>query len=443
MIHRRRFLKWAGGTLALPLLQSPRRARAQDSRYPTRLVIFYQPNGSKKELWRPPAGATETQFELGPLLRPLHAHKDDLVLIDGLDMLIAGEGPGGPHQRGMASVLTGAEISQGSFVGGDGRRAGWGGGISVDQEVVRVLKPQTALSSLELGVRVKQAIPRSRIIYRGLDQPVPPENNPIAVYDRLFGTQGGQPLDDADISRLLTRRRSILDFVNHDFRALMGTVAVEDKIKLEQHADALRDLERRLGHMGRMGGACDPMRPVEQNILGEAEFRGILRAQIDLMVAGLACDMTRVASLQCSSSVNALRFTFMDLNDHEGHSLSHSGDGNANLQAQWERMLVWYSEQLNYLLERLASIPEGDGTLLDNTLVVAINEISRGNSHSHQDMPFLMAGGAGGRLRTGRYLNYPGGSHTDMLVSILNLMGIETNTFGDIRFCNGPLSGLA
>jgi len=113
------------------------------------------------------------------------------------------------------------------------------------------------------------------------------------------------------------------------------------------------------------------------------------------------------------------------------------------MQTQWDQMLVWYSEQLAYLLERLAAVPEGDGTMLDNTVVFAVNEISRGNTHSHVDMPFILAGGAGGRLQTGRYLKYNDVSHTELLVSILNLVGAPVDTFGDPRFCRGPLPGLA
>ena len=444
MIHRRRFLQFAGGAMALPLLQAPRLARAQsDPNFPTRLIIFYQPNGTKKELWSPDPGSGENDFNLGRLLAPLQGHKDNMVLFDGLDMTIAGEGPGGPHQRGMACVLTGAEISTGDFVGGDGRRAGWASGPSIDQYAAQRLQPATPLTSLELGVRVKQAIPRTRIIYRGANQPVPPENDPVAAYSRVFGNGGADP-DTMAMERLLRRRRSVMDFIRRDFEVLRGQVDRADRMKLEQHAEAIRDLERRLGVIAeREAGQCHPDRPESRDTLGEAEFRELLRAQIDIMVAGMSCDVTRFGSIQCSESVNALRFTFMGLNQHEGHSLSHSGDNNAALQTQWEQMLVWYSEQLNYLLDRLHSVPEGDGTMLDNTLVLAVNELSRGNTHSHIDMPFILAGGAGGRLQTGRYLSYENVSHTELLVSILNLIGVDTNTFGDARFCRGPLPGLA
>ncbi|MEE2787731.1 MAG: DUF1552 domain-containing protein [Myxococcota bacterium] len=442
-LHRRQILKLGAGAFALPLLQLPRQARAQGAaEFPTRLIIFYQPNGTKKELWSPADDATENRFAMGPLLHPLSAHQDKLVLFDGLNMEIAGQGPGGPHQRGMASVLTGAEINSGDFVGGDGRRAGWASGPSIDQFAAAQLQPATPLTTLELGVRVKQAIPRTRIIYRGADQPIPPENDPVAAYQRVFGQFDGDEDQQASQRRIL-RRRSILDFVRADFEKLRRRVTAEDARKLEQHAESLRDLERRLGVIAeRHIGQCSPDRPMSVDVLDENLYRDLLRAQIDIMVAGMSCDVTRFGSIQCSESVNALRFTFMGLNQHEGHSLSHSGDSNVAMQTQWDQMLVWYSEQLAYLLERLAAVPEGPGTMLDNTLVFAINEISRGNTHSHTDMPFILAGGAGGRLPTGRYLTYDGVSHTELLVAILNLLGIPVDSFGDPRFCRGPLPGL-
>ena len=244
------------------------------------------------------------------------------------------------------------------------------------------------------------------------------------------------------MQRLLRRRKSVLDFVHADFGKLSRTLASEDRRKLEHHADSLRDLERRLGVIAERGDNCLPSGPSRMDIMGEAEYRELLRSQIDIMVNAMACDVTRIGSIQCSSAVNALRFTFMGLNDHEGHSLSHSGDSNMSLQGQWEQMLVWYSEQMNYLLDKLASIPEGDGTMLDNTLVFSVNELSRGNTHSHSGMPFFLAGGASGRLRTGRFLEYEGVPHNNLLLSILHLMGLDDTTFGDPRFCDGPLIGL-
>ncbi|MEE2756370.1 MAG: DUF1552 domain-containing protein, partial [Myxococcota bacterium] len=277
---------------------------------------------------------------------------------------------------------------------------------------------------------------------RGNEQPVAPINDPLEAYQRAFG-QGGQLVETTgDMGALMRRRQSVLDFVYKDFVALQRKLGAGDRQKLENHADSLRDLERRLAVIVERQDNCLPGQPTAMDIMGEAEFRALLRAQIDVMVNAFACDVTRFGSIQCSSAVNALRFTFMGLNDHEGHSLSHSGDSNEPLQGQWDQMLVWYSEQQAYLLERLASITEGDKTLLDNTLVFCVNEISRGNTHSHSDMPFLLAGGAGGRLQTGRHLQYSDENHLRLLHSILNMMNVDGSNFGHADFRQGPLPGL-
>jgi len=442
-ITRRTWLRRAGaGALALPLLQLPRGVGAQgDQTYPTRLVIFYQPNGTKKELWSP-AGGTETEWQPGPLLSPLAPFRRQMVLFDGVDLKAAQAGPGGPHQRGMASVLTGQVITEGDFVGGDGRRAGWAGGPSIDQYAARRLEPDTALSTLELGVRSKESVPRGRMIYRDREQPVPPINDPMVAYARLFGDRMVER-DPATIARMLKRRRSVLDAVSGDFAELYGRVTDVDRQKLEQHATSLRNLEQRLGAIAARPDNCVPDAPdaFADPMLSDY-YQDIMRAQIDIMVNALACDLTRYTSLQCSTSVNALRFTFMELSDYEGHALSHVGDGSMVLQSQWERMLLWYSEQLAYLLARLAAVPEGDGTLLDNTVVLAVNELSRGNTHSLDDIPFILAGGAGGRLQGGRHLVYDGASHNDLLVSVLHMLGIEDRRFGHPDYSTGPLPGL-
>lgn len=440
-LDRRAFLRRLGGAaLALPLLQLPRRAKAAGE-FPTRVVVFYQPNGTKKELWSP-QGGTETEWAPGRLLTPLAPWRDKITLLDGVDLTVAHEGPGGPHQRGMATLLTGEIITEGDFVGGDGRRAGWAGGPSVDQVLVDRLTPPTALSSLELGVRVLEAVPRGRLIYRGREQPVAPINDPVAAYDRLFGGSMADP-DPARAADRLMRRQSVLDAVYGDFAELQRKVTAEDRQKLDQHASAMRDLERRLALIAERGDGCKPPEPsAMDDVMAESRYADLMRAQTDLLVNALSCDVTRYASLQCSTSVNALRFTFMDLADREGHALSHAGDSSEAMQVQWEAMLTWYSEQLAYLIQQLAAVPEGDGTLLDHTIVLATNEINRGNTHSLDDIPFIVAGGAAAGLRGGRHLVYQKAPHNNLLVSLLNYAGLDVDTFGNPEFCTGPLAGL-
>lgn len=440
-LNRRSFLRrLGGGALALPLLQLPGRARAADA-YPTRLVIFYSPNGTKKELWSPLqqyGQASEKGWTTPTLIRPFEAFKDRIVLLDGVDNTAAHDGPGGPHQRGMAALLSGAVITEGDFVGGDGRAAGWGGGISVDQFVARSLNASTRLRSLELGVRVKESMPRARISYAGPEQPLPPQNDPVLAFNRIFGDMDADP---ETMRRLLVRRRSVLDAVLGDFNRLSPRLAKVDRQKLDRHATALRDLERRLEVIAAQPMLCHSTPPAQvDDVLSEGAFETLMRAQVDVLVNSLACDVTRVATLQGSTAVNALRFTFLGLNAQDGHGLSHAGN-TSDLQTDWEKMLGWYSAQFNYLLQRLDAVPEGDGTLLDNTVVLWVNELSRGNTHSLTDIPFVLAGGGGG-LRGGRFLKYDNVPHNDLLISICHLMGIPVNTFGAAEYSSGPLAGL-
>lgn len=438
-ISRRSFLRGAAGALALPLLQLPPRRAGAAGKYPKRLLLVTTPNGTLKELWSP-QGGTETSFDLPPLLRPMAAFRDKLVIVDGVDLAVGMMGPGGPHQRGCGSLFTGDILTEGEFMDGDGRRAGWASSISVDQFAARQLRPNTRFQTLELGVCVKENEPRSRYVYRGREQPVPPEVDPVASYRRAFA---GMDMSQDELQKQLRRRQSVLDSVWADFGALERKVAAPDRAKLQQHATSLRDLELRLEQLVAMPSTCAPLpTPAVMAHMEEDNFEQVGKLQMDLLVMALACDLTRVASLQWASAVNTVRFTFLGINDYDGHGLSHGGDSNDAMQASWIRMLDFYSRQFAYLLERMSQVEEDEGTLLDNTLVVWGNELSRGNSHALTDIPWLLAGGAGGALRGGRHLTYQGAPHNDLLVSILNAVGVATDTFGNREVCTGPLAGL-
>jgi len=439
-LSRRALLRGLGGVaLSLPLLQTlPRVARAQGA-FPKRLVVFFNPNGTLKELWSP-RGGTETDFALPPLLAPLERHKQDLVIFDGVDMAVADTGPGGPHNRGMATLLTGEIILPGNFADGDGQTAGWAGGPSIDQLLADRLAPPTRFRTLELGVRAIENEPRARISYRGADQPVPPENQPLNVYTRLFA---GMNQDPEVMRRLLVQRRSVLDVVREDFARLNAKLAPEDRRKLEQHAESVRQLERSLeaGVATPSGALCRaPEMPPQFDVASEDDFAEIARHQMQLLAMALACDMTRFSTLEFSSALNALRFTFMGLREQDGHSLSHAGDFSAEQQAQWARMNTWYAEQFAYFLDLLRAVPEGDGTLLDNTVVLWCSELSRGNTHSHSDMPFLLAGRAGGAIRTGRHRVFDGVPHNNLLLGLCHAMGADDlQSFGNREFCTGAI----
>jgi len=188
--------------------------------------------------------------------------------------------------------------------------------------------------------------------------------------------------------------------------------------------------------------AChDPASPAKASIDNDA-FPDTGATQIDLLVMALACDITRVASLQWSRSVSQTRFTW--LNIPEGHhDLSHHGDDDAAAQDKLTRINNWYAQQLATLIGKLKSVPEGDGTMLDHTLILWCNELAKGNVHSHINAPYVLAGKAGGALKTGRFLSYDGDvPHNNLLLSILHAMGIPDTSFGKPEWCTGPLAGL-
>jgi hypothetical protein len=167
----------------------------------------------------------------------------------------------------------------------------------------------------------------------------------------------------------------------------------------------------------------------------------IAELQLDLLALAFACDLTRVASFEISTALNRIRYPWLD-SLGEGHALSHSGTSDSDAKAQLLKRQNWHSSLIARLFDRLALVAEGEGSVLDNTLLFWGNEVSMGTTHSHDNMPFLVAGGTWA-FRTGRYVQYTAReSHADLLVTLLNAMGIEDTTFGDARFCTGALPGL-
>ena len=440
VLDRRRFLRVSAGALvALPLLNAFR-ARASEPAFPKRLVLVYMPNGTIQDAFWPTNVQDEAHFELGEILAPLSAHKERLLILKGLKIAIAAAdvGPGGPHQKGVGALFTGRELLDGQFRDGCGSLAGWANGISVDQEVANKIGADTVLPSLELGVRAAKNDVQSRISYAGPGHPLPPMNSPHDVYLRLFS---GWETNSSTLADLRDKRHSVLDTVQEQFQALSAHSSAEDRQKLDQHLTLVRDVERRLDILPPATGCIAPELPPELDTDSESTMQQIAALQMDLLSIAFHCDLVRVASVQFSDGLNTIRFPWLG-SMGEGHSLSHSGDSDVEARAQLVARHRWYVEQIARLLDRLAAIPEGNGSVLDNTLLVWGSEIGTGNSHSHENIPFLVAGSAGGALRTGRFLNFGGRSHAELLVSILNAMGLESQTFGHPDFVAGPLSGL-
>jgi hypothetical protein len=439
-LSRRTVLRGLGGAaIALPWLEAftPRGASAQAQQPPKRFIVMFSANGTLPSRWIPTGG--ETDFSLSPILSPLAPYRDDLVIVQGVDQQGAG---GDAHQIGIGGMLTGAPLNSGAFAGVGAPPAGWASGPSVDQRIAEALGNDTSLRSLELGVQVGEADNWGRMVYRASNQPLPPEDEPAAVYDRVFADLHTDP---AELARVRRRRASILDSVSAEYTRLGGRLGGADRARLEAHLSAIRELEIRLtGPALAQRAECRDPALTPAPAFANDSYPTIGAQQIDLLVMALACDITRVASLQWSRSVSQTRFTWLGINEGH-HDLSHLGDDDPVALDKLEKINQWYASQFAYLIGQLKAFPEGDGTMLDNSLLIWCNELAKGNIHGHADAPYVLAGRAGGGLRTGRFLSFAGGAtvpHNNLLVSLLNAMGMPDTTFGKPEWCQGPLSGL-
>jgi hypothetical protein len=411
-------------------------AHAAPAARPLRFLVMWTPNGTVPENWTP--SGTESTFQLSPILQPLAPHQSDILVLDGLDALSAYKGPGDAHQKATGQCLTGTELQEGTFAGADGLSAGWANGISVDQAIANHVGKETRLRSLELGVYVSGAAVNSRISYRGPAQPLPPENNPRAAFDRLFGDPTETPASRAE---RVARRKSVLDAVTDRYQRVLPALGSADRQKLEQHLTALRDIEQRLDSPAVLGCQAPPRPPnIGPDRIEDIPQLG--RLQIDMMVSALACDVTRVGTLMWGNSATDKTYPWLDV--HEAHhELAHRGDSDVDAKDKLTRIYRWYAEQFAYLIARLKSVPEGNGTMLDNTLVLWISEHSKGNVHDRRGLPYVAAGRAGGAVRTGRWVRYAGDvPHNNLWVSCLNIFGVQATTFGNPAYCTGALGRL-
>lgn len=439
-ITRRRVLAGLGGFgVGLPLLRTLG-AKAEEVKPPKRLLLMYTPNGVIPDGWWPSNVTSPTSFTLGPIHKPLEPYKDRLLLLGGVDLKVAVSGPGGLHQRGIGGLFTGTRLQAGTaFVDGCGQTSGWADGISVDQEVAKYIGQGTLLPSLELGVRATDNDVQGRISYAGPGQPLPPINSPLEAFNRVFGMLGASP---TSVDALRVSRRSVLDTVQSQFAALNQQIPAEDRPKLDAHLTLVRDMERRLTSTVSGSNCTVPATPPALDASSETDMPAIADLLLDMLAAAFACDVTRVASYQISTSLNRIRYPWLN-STGEGHALSHAGPSDTVAHDELVARQTWHSGRLAYFFNRLASMQEADGSsVLDNTLVLWGNEVALGYTHAHENMPFLLAGG-GWHFVTGRTLTLSSASHSNLLVSVLNAMGVPATTFGLPEFCTGPLAGLA
>ncbi|MBM7116111.1 DUF1552 domain-containing protein [Archangium primigenium] len=391
-----------------------------------RLIVVFTPNGTVHKHWRPTGGEKDFAFPAGSMLEPLNPYRSNLLVCEGLDFVDVDN-----HDAGMANMLTG---------GGTARDAS--GGLSVDQYVASKLGEGSRFKSLEFGVQTSLwgAAKSTRMSYSAPGIFVSPEDVPRNAYQRLFGALGG---DTAAADKQTRRRKSMLDMARTDLNDLATRVGSEEKQRLEQHLEALRQTEKGLVTPISVDGCALPEVPLAVNAQANEQFPAVGRMQMDLMVSALACGMTRVASLQWSHTVAPQVFTWAGSSEAH-HELSHKDDANTAGIADFVRCERWFAEQFAYLLRALKARPdlENGGTLLDSTLVVWAKELGDSRLHNCRSVPFVLAGGTDSGFRFGRYLRYTNASHQKLLTSVCQAMGVSIEAFGDPSRSTGTLDGL-
>ncbi len=443
-LDRRMFLRGAGGiALALPFLDVFRSTTAQSAPLPApkRFVVFFSANGTITDEWTP--DGIEESFSLRKILSPLEGHKDQLIVLSGVDGASAKADSGNGHARGMAHLLTATEMIPDPGLDTGFGAIGYAGGISVDQAIAAEIGQSTKFASLELGVQAANtygAHPYSRMIYAGKQQPLPAEDDPQAAYERLFADLG---VDPSSLAKLSAQRKSVLDFVLDDFKSLENRVGGDDRTRLDAHATAVRAIEKQIDALGApVGAGCKPPDLGEVPSLSKSSsFPAIGQLQMDILAMALACDLTRVASLQWSSAQSGVYHSWAGV-DSSHHGLSHEGESNADAKNQLVAINQWYASQLAYLADKLASLPEGTGSVLDNCVVLWTSEVAVGNTHSYSNLPLVLVGKCGGALRTGRHVDAGGRSHNDLFVTLMKAAGAGATTFGDPAFNAGPIDSL-
>lgn len=432
-IHRRNFIQQLGLSAAtLPfLIGLPSLGLASPARPRQRLVVMFSPNGTVPPAFWPDEEGRE--FKLKEIMTPLDPYKERMLILQGVSNKVRGDGDN--HMRGMSCLLTAIELFPGNIQGGSHTPAGWASGISIDQEIRNYFQSReatrTRFGSLEFGVGVTdRADPWTRMSYAGPNKPIAPISDPYQMYEKLYG----QLKDKESL-------RSVLDEVRDDLRKVRKLISAEDRRLLEDHEVLVRQMEREISEADRQKLRVNPP-ALEDGIADQNDnVPRLSRMQIDLLVNSFVNDMARVATLQYTKSVGQAKMNWLDITDGH-HSLSHEPDKEEAAQAKLVKINKWFCGELRYLVDKLAQTPEpgGDGTLLDNTLVVWTNELGKGNSHTLDNIPFVMIGGGFG-FQMGRSLKLNKVPHNRLHMALAHAVGHRIETFGKPALCEGgPLS---
>lgn len=443
-VDRRSFLKGLGALVAMPAMESLLPASAAASaaaagNAPVRMAFLFVPNGIDMANWTPKA-AGGAAFELSPLLEPLKAVQGQFSILTGLaqnNAAALGDGPG-DHARSTACWLTGVHPKKTS--GSDIRN-----GISADQVAAQYIGKQTRFASLELGCERSgmagdcdsgySCAYSSNISWKTENTPVAKETNPRLVFERLFGN-GKVNEQDESLARRELFNKSILDFVLEDASNLKNRLGTRDARKLDEYLTSVREIEQRLvkfENQAKLEIAAGVGRP--QGIPNE--FGEHIRLMGDMMILAFQTDLTRIATFMFANDGSNRPYGMIGVTDGH-HDVSHHGRMADKLEKK-RKIDNYHLQQLAYILNRMATIKEGNGSLLDNTLLVYGAGISDGDRHNHNDLPVLLAGKGGG-FRQGRHLVYEKDTPmNNLFVSMLDRVGVPIEKLGD---SNGKLREL-
>ncbi len=423
-LPRRALLRGLGASVALPLLDAmtPALARAADKIAPAkRLGVMYVPNGMSMDYWTP---KTAGDLELSPILQPLAPFRDRLLVLSGLNGPM--KDPSSPHARASTAVLTGTPPTK--TPGGAGMA-----GVSLDQIAARRLGEQTQLPSLELGLDnldgagICEAMPCimcNTISWRTATLPLSPENNPRLVFERLFGDVGST--ESAARSAHMRQDRSLLDFVTAQAAGLQRRLGPEDRSRIAEYLDGVRDIETRIQKAEAQSAREMPVVNAPSGVPGT--FEDHIKLMYDLQVLAYQSDLTRVITFMYGREFSGR--TYPEIGVPEGHHpLSHHQNDPVKL-ATLAKVNTYHVQMFGYFLDKMDKTRDGDGSLLDHTLLLYGAGISDSNVHDSHNLPLMLVGGPNLQIKGGRHLKYDGASSADLLVAMMDKLGVPTEHIG-------------
>jgi hypothetical protein len=439
-LHRRTFLRGVGAAIALPMLDAMTPAFAAPARLakgPVRLAFTYVPNGITMADWTPVG--TGAGFEYSRVLKPLEAFRSDTVVLSGLAQRngnALGDGPG-DHARAAAAYLTGVHPRK--TAGADIQN-----GISVDQIIAQKIGAESRFASLELGCDDSRTVGNcdsgyscaytNSLAWRGPATPMPPETNPRLVFERLFGDIDTS-LPPETRARRLRHRRSILDLVSQRTAQISGDLGPSDKRKLDEYLSSIREIEQRIE---RSEADMTDLRPGIDKPSGiPVAYADYVNLMFDLQLIAFQTDMTRVITLMMGREGSMRTYPEIGVPDPH-HPLTHHR-GNAEWIERVTKVNTMHMELFAGFIKKMKETPDGDGSLLDHSMIVYGSGLSDGNRHTHEDLPVLIVGG-GGNFKTNTHIQYEKNTPmNNLFLTLLDRMGVPSEQIGD---STGPIEHL-